>query len=149
MISPAVSPFGVALLLAVSVLAILLAPTVFSPPGADAHPCDEGPAGHVDFHEIGCDAPGHDRPHENVIEADGGRDNELVFRVYPPSVAGYLDVDDQIEIKLTEFSFPDRELIDTTKVKISGSEDDPNSDAAAMPSTAAIDGDTLILTRLC
>ena len=147
MISPAVSPFGVALLLAVSVLAILLAPTVFSPPGADAHPCDEGPAGHVDFHEIGCDAPGHDRPHENVIEADGGRDNELVFRVYPPSVAGYLDVDDQIEIKLTEFSFPDRELIDTTKVKISGSEDDPNSDAAAMPSTAAIDGDTLILTN--
>ena len=147
MISPAVSPFGVALLLAVSVLAILLAPTVFSPPGADAHPCDEGPAGHVDFHGIGCDAPGHDRPHENVIEADGGRDNELVFRVYPPSVAGYLDVDDQIEIKLTEFSFPDRELIDTTKVKISGSEDDPKSDAAAMPSTAAIDGDTLILTN--
>ena len=147
MISSAFRPFGAPLLFAVSVLVILLAPTVFSPPGADAHPCDEGPAGHIDFHEIACGAPGHDRPHENVIEADAGRDNELMFRVYPPSVAGYLDVDDQIEIELAEFSFPDRELIDTAKVKISGSEDDLGSDTAAMPSTAAIDGDTLILTN--
>ena len=104
MISPAVRPFAIALLFAVGVLAVVLAPSVFFPASVGAHDCDEGPAGHIDFHDIACGDPGHDKPHENVIEVDGGRDNELVFRVFPPGDrVSYLGAGDQIEITLKDF----------------------------------------------
>ena len=75
---------GITLLLAVGVLAVLLVAGVFSPEGVGAHPCPPVETPHEDFHEIPCGKSGHDDPHENVIEVDGGRDNEMVFRIYPP-----------------------------------------------------------------
>ena len=106
MISPAFRTLGIALLLAFAVLAVLLAPAGSSTPSAHAHPCEEGEPGHKDFHETSCHQSGHDSPHENVIEVDGGRDNEMVFRVYPPNIPGYLDSGDHIKIILEEFRLP-------------------------------------------
>ena len=106
MISPAIRAFGIALLLASVVVAVLLLPALSSPSDVGAHECDSSVSPmdeHEDFHEIACTEAGHDDPHENVIEVNGGRDNEMVFRVYPPSSRDYLGAGDQIKITLTDF----------------------------------------------
>ena len=153
MISPAVRPFAIALLFAAVVLAVLLAHEVFNPASVGAHDCDpnvESDA-HEDFHETVCDQSGHDKPHENVIEVDGGRDNEMVFRVFPPSDrVSYLGADDQIEITLKDFRLPRGEfdLDGRERVEISGS-NEPESPAPLHPKYAVVMDeapDTLLLT---
>ena len=106
MIFPAARAVGVALFFAAGLLAVLLVAGVVWPSGVGAHDCaeDADPADmHEDFHGIACTESGHDAPHENIIEVDGGRDREVVFRVYPPLANGYLDMDDKIEITLPGF----------------------------------------------
>ena len=95
-----------ALLAAAVLLAALLVAGVLAPSDVAADRCDENTPEdeqHLDFHDTPCVESGHDDPHEIVFEVDGGRDRELVFRVYPPSTTGYLDVGDKIEITLPDF----------------------------------------------
>ena len=151
MISPAVRPLAITLLFAVGVLAVVLAPPVFNPSSVGAHDCDEGPAGHVDSHGIACGQPGHDEPLENVIEVDGGRDNDYEFRVYPPSdLANYLDAGDQIKIKLMDFRMSG--LVFNTAalqlIDISGS-NDPATPLPLHPTGVVVTNDapdTLLIT---
>ena len=101
---------GIALLLAVGLVA-WLALGVAEPAVVGAHDCAEDqtpPNMHDDFHGNACNEPGHDEPHENVIEVDGGRDRELALRFYPPeNRSNYLDVGDKIEINLADFDLSD------------------------------------------
>ena len=151
MISPAARPIGIALLFATAVLAILLAPALSSPPGVTAHPCDDsGSDMHQDFHETPCGESGHDSPHENVIEVDGGRDNKMVFRVFPPpgnaSPNPFLGDGDKIRITLKEFRLPSG-VIPNDQISI-GDSDIVNM-VTVEPSRAIFDPDfpeTLVLT---
>ena len=63
----------------------------------------------MDFHGISCGETDHDRPHEHTTEADGGRDNDYEFRVYPPpsdqNPNPYLGGGDQIKITFTSTNF--------------------------------------------
>ncbi len=100
---------GIALLFAVGLLAVLLAAGVFAPSGVGAHVpdtddddmCDDS---HVDFQRspADCDDDGHQPIHRNVIEVDGGRDQELEFRAFVPGIAG-LSPTEEIGIDLSGF----------------------------------------------
>ena len=76
-----------------------MAQGVQSPAGAGAHDCGKGPAMHQDFQGTACEEFGHDSPHENIIEVDGGRDRKLAFRVYPPWVTAIEMLTAQMRLK--------------------------------------------------
>ena len=158
MISPAARPLAIALLFAFAVLAVLLAPAGSSKPSAHAHPCEEGEPGHKDFHETSCDQSGHDSPHENVIEVDGGRDNVMVFRVYPPPSDGqpnpFLGDRDKIRITLPGFrlsgaDFDSDDVSDPPAARIritSSSMPTPTTVHPTAVGIASEEPDTLVLT---
>ena len=158
MISPAFRTLGIALLFAFAVLAVLLAPAGSSKPSAHAHPCEEGEPGHKDFHETSCDQSGHDSPHENVIEVDGGRDNELVFRVYPPpsdvQPNPFLGDRDKIRITLpgfrlsgADFDSDDDSDPPADRIRItSSSMPTPTTEYPTAVEIASEEPDTLVLT---
>ena len=79
-----------------------------------------------------------------IIEVDGGRDRELVLKVYPPS-GNYLNDGHRIRVALPDFSLPDSELDDQTLVKVSGSEDQ-SPDVPIPVTTAVPSGDNLTIT---
>ena len=143
---------GVTLLLAASLLAVLFAFGLFSPWESGAHPCAPGLTGdmHEDFNRtvLECDEPGHQNPHQNVIEVNGGRDRELKFKAYPPPSDrdSYLDAGDRIVIALPEFELAGADsngLED--KISIAGSKDG-STDTPVTPTGADVSGNNLILT---
>ena len=133
---------------AVAFIALLVAIGAgISPVSVVAHPCPEGTMAdhqdyHLDFNDNLCTEATHDKPHENVIEVDGGRDRELVLKVYPPSV-GYLDANDNISITLPEFDLSGLDLgANFARIKLN----DSGNGTEISPEGVATEGQTLTLT---
>ena len=103
----------------------------------------------TDFHDTTCDQPGYDNSHVNVIEVDGGRDNELVFRVDPPPAVPpdtYFGVGDRIRITLRDFRIPADGI---NQALIGLSDSNPANTSEVLPSSAAPatdDPEILVLT---
>ena len=117
---------GVALLLAAALLAALLAQGVFAPPGAGAQ---------------GQPPP----PLTNIIEVDGGRSSEMVFRANVPTGGIYLDNNDEIEITFpAEFTVPPS--VQMSKIKFSGSGDGSGDRAFQADVDGTSTGNILTLT---
>ena len=136
-----------ALLAAAIVLAVLLGSDTTAPTGVGAHPCDanlDPPDIHNDFLGVPCSEGGHDDPHENIIEVDGGRDRELELLVYPPGDrTTYVSDGGRIEISLPEFDLTGVEL-DTlpSKIKL----DDSGDGTEVSPTDASVSEEILTLT---
>ena len=141
-------PAAMALLLAAALLAALLAVAAFAPPGVEAHGCDSGTDIHRDYEGTPCTESGHDDPHRNVIQVDGGRDRELEFKVYPPSNRSYLETGDKIEIILAEFDLTAGDFSTETNRDLIAISDSgtPPPDMPAHPSAVVAFQDTLTLT---
>ena len=78
---------------------------------------------------------------------DGGRDRELVFRVYPPSTGSYLDENDQIRITLPEFDLSETKFSSNDDAMLDLIDVDDSGDFEAVhPDAAVPDGQTLTLT---
>ena len=117
-----VKPAALALLLAAALLAALFAVAAFAPPRAGAQ---------TDI--------------RNIIEVDGGRSSEMVFKVNPPG-SSYLDPDDQIKIDIpTGFILPSNNQVNKDKIGFSGSGDGKTAPLKAT-TNAIVDGNTLTLT---
>ena len=133
------------------VLATVLTVNPFSPAGVGAHvpdanQDDECDVSHEDFQGTPCTESGHDEPHENIIEVDGGRDRELVFRVYPPSTGSYLDENEQIRITLPEFDLSETKFSSNDDAMLDLIDVDDSGDFEAVhPDAAVPDGQTLTL----
>ena len=103
--------FGVALLVAAGLFVLALALSSPSPPGVGEDPCatptPPPTEQHIDCRGDGvrCGETTHDNPHEHIIEVDGGRYRELVFKAYVPN--GFRDAGDSIEITFEQsFDLP-------------------------------------------
>ena len=118
-----------------------------SPASVVAHPCPEGTmAGHQDYHldfyDNPCSESAHDKPHENVIEVDGGRDRELELKVYPPS-PGYLAANVSVSITLPEFDLSGHDFgANFARIKL----DDSGNGTEISPEGVDVEGQTLTLT---
>ena len=118
---------GITLLLAAGLLAALFADGIFAPPGAGAQDNTPPP------------------PIRNIVEVDGGRSSEMVFRVNIPTTGSYLDPDDQIKIVLpADFRLPFS--IKATKIGFSGSGDPISEEPISADTPGAVSGGILTLT---
>ena len=141
----ALRSLGIALLLALGLVAAWLALGVVEPAGVGADDCANGSDMHEDFHENACGETGHDTPHENVIEVDGGRDSPMDFRFYPPLDGNdrTIATNDRIEIVLPDFDFANAVDSDAVQgmmlVEIAGSKD--GTSAKEHPETVTVDKD--------
>lgn len=118
---------GITLLLAAGLLAVLFDDGIFAPPGAGAQDNTPPP------------------PIRNIVEVDGGRSSEMVFRVNIPTTGRYLDPDDQIKIVLpADFRLPFS--IKATKIGFSGSGDPISEEPISADTPGAVSGSILTLT---
>ena len=122
---------GVVLLLASALLAALFAQGASAPPGAGAQ---NGPP----------------PPLTNIIEVDGGRDQELTFKAYVPSnFDDFDDPTDSIAITLMDFSLPTTSELILTDGNggslISVDDSGGNNLVGITAGNARIDGNKLVL----
>ena len=145
---------GIALVLAACLLASLFATGISFAPTAEGHvPDTDNTPGcdvpHEDFHDVSCEDPGHDIPHRNVNDdVDGGRDRQLVLKVYPPegNRAGYLGSGDQIKITLTRFDLSKSTFSNPETLGRIDISDSANATVSNPTAVGISSGDTLTLT---
>ena len=139
---------GIALLLAVAVLAVLLAAGAFAPEEVEAHDCFGDADMHEDFqaNPVPCSTPTHQKPnHVHAIEKDGGRYRDMEFKAYVPSESRYYDAtNDSIVIEFhRSFDLPETVPSIGSPITVKSSGD---GDMAVPVPNATVNGKELTLT---